>query len=120
MNKFGVAKAIGQVNGKTVEFDVPMWAEFRFEIGDRNPLFRVTSPVRGENGRRYNGEFRFIVTHVGSGYRFTDFKADLLAKARYNLKRNNYGRAGAMAVKKTIDEVGIVRILRALEGFPDE
>lgn len=120
MNKLGVAKATGQVNGKTVEFDVPMWAEFRFEIGDRNPLFRVTSPVRGQNGRRYNGEFRFIVTHVGSGYRFTDFSFDLLAKSRYNLKRNNYGRAGAMAVKKTIDEVGVERILRAIKGYQDE
>lgn len=120
MNKFGVVKATGQVNGKTVQFDVPMWAEFRFEIGDRNPLFRVTSPVLGQNGRRYNGEFLFIVTHVGSGYRFTDFGFDLLAKTRYNLKRNNYGRAGAMAVKKTIDEVGVERILRAIKGYPDE
>ena len=116
MNKFGTA--IAMTPGGEVE--VPMWAEFRFEIGNRNPLFRVTSPARGEKGRRYNGEFRFIVTHVGSGYRFTDFKADLLAKARYNLKRNNYGRAGAMAVKEMIDEVGVERILSAIKGFPDE
>lgn len=102
------------------ECEVPMWAEFRFEIGDRNPLFRVTSPVRCKNGRRINLEFRFIVTHVGSGYRFTDFSFDLLAKTRYNLKRNNYGRAGAMAVKKEIDEVGVERILRAIKGYPDE
>lgn len=102
------------------ECEVPMWAEFRFEIGDRNPLFRVTSPVRCKNGRRINGEFRFIVTHVGSGYRFTDFSFDLLAKTRYNRKRNNYGRAGAMAVKKEIDEVGVERILRAIKGYQDE
>lgn len=102
------------------ECEVPMWAEFRFEIGDRNPLFRVTSPVRCKNGRRINGEFRFIVTHVGSGYRFPDFSFDLLAKTRYNRKRNNYGMAGAMAVKKEIDEVGVERILRAIKGYPDE
>ena len=100
--------------------EVPMWAEFRFEIGDRNPLFRVTSPARGQNGRRINGEFRFIVTHVVSGYRFTDFSFDLLAKARYNLKRNNYGRAGAMAVKMMVDELGVERILNAIKGFQDE
>lgn len=116
MNKFG--KAMAMTRGGVEE--VPMWAEFRFEIGDRNPLFRVTSPVRGQNGRRYNGEFRFIVTHVSSGYRFTDFKADLLAKTRYNLKRNNYGRAGAMAVKMMVDELGVERILNAIKGFPDE
>lgn len=116
MNKFGTAIAMTPGGG----VEVPMWAEFRFEIGDRNPLFRVTSPARGENGRRINGEFRFVVTHVGSGRRFTDFSFDLLVKTRYNLKRNNYGRAGAMAVKKTIDEVGVVRILRAMEGYPDE
>ena len=120
MNKFGVAKATGQVNGKTVEFDVPMWAEFRFEIGDRNPLFRVTSPVLGQNGRLYNGGFRFIVTHVASGYRFTDFGFDLVAKTRYNPKRNNYGRAGAMAVKKTIEDLGEMRILRAIKGYEDD
>lgn len=100
MNKFGTAIAMTTGGGE----EVPMWAEFRFEIGDRNPLFRVTSPARGQNGRRINGEFRF----------------DLLAKARYNLKRNNYGRAGAMAVKKTIDEVGVERVLRAIKGYPDE
>lgn len=116
MNKFGTAIAMTPGGG----VEVPMWAEFRFEIGDRNPLFRVTSPTRGENGRRINGGFRFVVTHVGSGRRFTDFSFDLLAKTRYNLKRNNYGRAGAMAVKKKIDEVGVVRILRAMEGYPDE
>lgn len=116
MNKFGTAIAMTPGGG----VEVPMWAEFRFEIGDRNPLFRVTSPTRGDNGRRINGEFCFVVTHVGSGRRFTDFRFDLLAKARYNLKRNNYGRAGAMAVKKKIDEVGVVRILRAMEGYPDE
>lgn len=116
MNKFGTAIAMTNKG----ECEVPMWAEFRFEIGDRNPLFRVTSPVRCKNGRRINGEFRFIVTHVGSGYRFTDFSFDLLAKTRYNLKRNNYGRAGAMAVKKEIDEVGVERILRAIKGCPDE
>lgn len=102
------------------ECEVPMWAEFRFEIGDRNPVFRVTSPVRCKNGRRINGEFRFVVTHVGSGRRFTDFSFDLLAKTHYNLKRNNYGRAGAMAVKKEIDEGGVERILRAIKGYPDE
>lgn len=116
MNKFGTA--IAMTPGGVVE--VPMWAEFRFEIGDRNPLFRVTSPARGQNGRRYNGEFRFIVTHVVSGYRFTDFSFDLLAKARYNLKRNNYGRAGAMAVKMMVDELGVERILNAIKGFQDE
>lgn len=116
MNKFGTA--IAMTPGGVVE--VPMWAEFRFEIGDRNPLFRVTSPARGQNGRRYNGEFRFIVTHVGSGYRFTDFSFDLLAKARYNLKWNNYGMAGAMAVKMMVDELGVERILNAIKGFPDE
>lgn len=116
MNKFGTAIAMTNKG----ECEVPMWAEFRFEIGDRNPLFRVTSPVRCKNGRRINLEFRFIVTHVGSGYRFTDFSFDLLAKTRYNLKRNNYGRAGAMAVKKEIDEVGVERILRAIKGYPDE
>jgi ribosomal protein L19 len=36
------------------------------------------------------------------------------------MKRNNYGRAGAMAVKKEIDEVGVERILRAIKGYPDE
>lgn len=116
MNKLGTAIAVTNKG----EYEVPMWAEFRFEIGDRNPLFRVTSPVRCKNGRRINWEFRFIVTHVGSGYRFTDFSFDLLAKTRYNLKRNNYGRAGAMAVKKEIDEVGVERILRAIKGYPDE
>lgn len=116
MNKFGTAIAMTNKG----ECEVPMWAEFRFEIGDRNPLFRVTSPVRCKNGRRINGEFRFIVTHVGSGYRFTDFSFDLLAKTRYNRKRNNYGRAGAMAVKKEIDEVGVERILRAIKGYQDE
>lgn len=116
MNKFGTAIAMTPGGG----VEVPMWAEFRFEIGDRNPLFRVTSPARGQNGRRYNGEFRFIVTHVGSGYRFTDFSFDLLAKARYNLKRNNYGRAGAMAVKMMVDELGVERILNAIKGFQDE
>lgn len=116
MNKFGTAIVMTNKG----ECEVPMWAEFRFEIGDRNPLFRVTSPVRCKNGRRINLEFRFIVTHVGSGYRFTDFSFDLLAKTRYNLKRNNYGRAGAMAVKKEIDEVGVERILRAIKGYPDE
>lgn len=116
MNKFGTAIAMTNKG----ECEVPMWAEFRFEIGDRNPLFRVTSPVRCKNGRRINLEFRFIVTHVGSGYRFTDFSFDLLAKTRYNRKRNNYGRAGAMAVKKEIDEVGVERILRAIKGYPDE
>lgn len=116
MNKFGTAIAMTNKG----EYEVPMWAEFRFEIGDRNPLFRVTSPVRCKKGRRINGEFRFIVTHVGSGYRFTDFSFDLLAKTRYNLKRNNYGRAGAMAVKKKIDDAGVERILRAIKGYPDE
>lgn len=116
MNKFGTAHAM-TAGGMT---EVPMWAEFRFEIGDRNPLFRVTSPVLGQNGRLYEGEFRFIVTHVGSGYRFTDFHFDLLAKTRYNRKRNNYGRAGAMAVKNTIEKHGIARILRAIEGYPDD
>lgn len=116
MNKFGTAIVMTNKGG----YEVPMWAEFRFEIGHRNPLFRVTSPVRSQNGRRINGGFRFIVTHVGSGYRFTDFRFNLLAKARYNLKRNNYGRAGAMAVKKKIDEVGVERILRAIKGYPDE
>ena len=116
MNKFGTAIAMTPGGGE----EVPMWAEFRFEIGDRNPLFRVTSPARGQNGRLYNGEFRFIVTHVGSGYRFTDFRFDLLAKAPYNLKRNNYGRAGAMAVKMMVDELGVERILNAIKGSPDE
>lgn len=116
MNKFGTAIAMTPGGG----VEVPMWAEFRFGIGDRNPLFRVTSPVRCKNGRRINGAFRFIVTHVGSGSRLTDFSFDLLAKTRYNLKRNNYGRAGAMAVKKKIDEVGVERILRAIKGYPDE
>lgn len=116
MNKFGTAIAMTTGGGE----EVPMWAEFRFEIGDRNPLFRVTSPARGQNGRRYNGEFRFVVTHVGSGYRFTDFRFDLLVKTRYNLKRNNYGRAGAMAVKMMVDELGVERILNAIKGFPDE
>ena len=116
MNKFGTAQAMTPDG----VMDVPMWAEFRFEIGIRNPLFRVTSPVLGQNGRLYNGEFRFIVTHVASGYRFTDFSYDLLAETRYNLKRNNYGRAGAMAVKKTIEETGIFRILKALEAYDDD
>ena len=116
MNKFGTAIAMTNKG----ECEVPMWAEFRFEIGDRNPLFRVTSPARGQNGRRYNGEFRFVVIHVGSGYRFTDFRFDLLVKTRYNLKRNNYGMAGAMAVKMMVDELGVERILNAIKGFPDE
>lgn len=116
MNKFGIAKVMTAGGGE----DVPMWAEFRFEIGSRNPLFRVTSPVRGPNGRTINGEFCFVVTHVASGYRFTDFGFDLVAKTRYNPKRNNYGRAGAMAVKKTIDDVGEMRILRAIKGYEDD
>ena len=116
MNKFGIAKVM-TAGG---EEDVPMWAEFRFEIGSRNPLFRVTSPVRGQNGRTINGEFCFVVTHVASGYRFTDFGFELVAKTRYNLKRNNYGRAGAMAVKNVIEKHGIARILRAIEGYPDD
>ena len=116
MNKFGTAIAMTPGGGE----EVPMWAEFRFEFGDRNPLFRVTSPARSQNGRRINGEFRFVVTHVGSGYRFTDFGFDLVAKTRYNPKRNNYGRAGAMAVKNVIEKYGIARILRALEGYPDD
>lgn len=116
MNKFGIAKVM-TAGG---EEDVPMWAEFRFEIGSRNPLFRVTSPVRGPNGRTINGEFCFVVTHVASGYRFTDFGFDLVAKTRYNPKRNNYGRAGAMAVKNVIEKHGIARILLAIEGYPDD
>lgn len=120
MNKLGVTNVCANVKGKKEDVEVPMWAEFRFEIGGRNPLFRVTSPVLGPNGRLYEGAFKFIVTHVGSGYRFTDFGFDLVAKTRYNPKRNNYGRAGAMAVKKTIDDVGEMRILRAIKGYEDD
>lgn len=116
MNKIGITEV--KTNKGPVE--VPMWAEFRFEIGDRNPLFRVTSPFRVQNGRIHKGEFRFIVTHVGSGGIFTDFGFKEVAETRYNLGRNNYGRAGAMAVKEVLDTHGITKILRALERYSDD
>lgn len=55
MNKIGFTK-VTTANGQTL---TRMWAEFRYEIGGRNILFRVTSST--------GGPFTLVLTHVASG-----------------------------------------------------
>lgn len=96
--------------------DVFQWSEFRYAIADRYILFRVTTPSKDDLRKG----FRFIVTHAASGYRVTDFGFDLVAKTRFNKKRNNYGRAGAIALARVIEDVGEAKVAKAMDGYPDE
>ncbi|EIM6302489.1 hypothetical protein LNS06_004178 [Salmonella enterica] len=89
------------------------WAEFRFQIGDRDVLFRVTSPVSKH-------EAPLLVTHAASGYRVCDVLWDDVAKTRFNAGRNNYSGAGARALVATIERVGQHRFLNAIKAYPNE
>ncbi|AKJ74065.1 hypothetical protein HWA87_gp02 [Salmonella phage 35] len=89
------------------------WAEFRFQIGDRDVLFRVTSPVSKH-------EAPLLVTHAASGYRVCDVWWDDVAKTRFNAGRNNYSGAGARALVATIERVGQHRFLNAIKAYPNE
>lgn len=108
MNKIGFTK-VSTAAGQTV---TRMWAEFRYEIGGRNILFRVTSST--------GGPFTLVLTHVASGMRVVDITWRDVAFTRYNAGRNNYGAAGAKALKRRIDEVGMKKFIAATHRYQNE
>lgn len=116
MNKIGFTYVVS-VQGTT---RVPMWAEFKYDIGGKDVLFRVTSPFMVGGKRHIDGQFKFVVTHVNSGGVFSTFGFDLVASTRYNRRRNNYGRAGALSITQTINRVGIDKILNVLGQYENE
>lgn len=116
MNKIGFTDVVS-VQGTT---RVPMWAEFKYDIGGKDVLFRVTSPFMVNGRRHQDGEFQFIVTHVASGHRFSFFGFDVVARTRFNAGRNNYGRAGAESVSAMIKKYGLARIMKAQEPYENE
>ena len=107
VNKMGFTK-VSTANGQT---KTRMWAEFRYEIGGRNIMFRVTSST--------SGPFTFVLTHVASGMRVDDITWRDVAFTRYNAGRNNYGAAGAKALKRRMDEVGVKRFIAATHRYPN-
>jgi hypothetical protein len=89
--------------------EVFQWSEFRYEIGGRDILFRVTSST--------TKPFAFVLTHGASGRRVDEVSWRDVVSTRYNAGRNNYGAAGAKALTRKIEQVGIKRFIAATHGY---
>lgn len=94
------------------------WADFYYDMDGRQILFRVTSYIGRDESLEDNAAF--VLTHSASGMRVTDVTFRDIAFTRYNAGRNNYGAAGARALKRKIDSVGLAAVIKAIRNYPAE
>lgn len=105
MNSFKRVKVATADEG-TIVFQ---WSEFRYDIGGRDILFRVTSST--------TKPFNFVVTHAASGLRVDEVSWGDVVSTRYNAGRNNYGAAGAKALTRKIESVGMKKFVAATHRY---
>ena len=91
---------------------VVCFCEFSHLIGSIEMRFAITLPVI--TGNRV-GDVNLVVTHVETGYRFTDMTFKQLALVSKGRMVNAYRLSGLLAINEKVKEVGVGRIEKAIK-----